>query len=622
MRENLLGGIYKIIREIGHGGSGTLYLAYHTRLEIYVVVKHLHRTSRKSARRNEADILKGLRHQNLPQVYDFLSDEAGNVYIVMNYIDGFAMSRYIESRTICTQQQISRWLRQLSGVLDYLHSHQPPILHCDIKPENIMITPTGDAILIDFGISLIQGQNQMQGISKDYASPEQLYLAEQLTAGANDQISLDARTDLYSLAASFFHLMSGTTPSPHVQMPTLRSMNTPYGHALTDIIDKALRYRREERMASAADMLRAVERLTPRERGYRNYLLYKCASFLLSATLLSAGIYCLVVSSYKQTEEQYAADFQAVFSAVDSNNIIQAKERGRLLLSRGEYQEILTDNPQDRFAIWSALGDLDYAEANYAAAAGSYSEAAHWAAPTDMALCIRNQIAALAQAGQPAQAKSVLDSEEALYMTEEDRLYASAVIAAEQGQSEECKQYARQLMERGNNRDLVGRAALAAASVSEDSSEELYWLTQAEQCGSVTVIRGLALAYAHLAMETDGEQSRVAIERSLSYYRSLTSSLYPSKTDRLNYAAALRISGDLDGASHLLEQLLVEYPEDYRVLMYLAFLSEEKGDNVVADYCQRALAAWHSDTSENRESQESANIQSLLALADRYGIMR
>ena len=139
--------VYQVIEEIGSGGMGVVYLAYHLRLEKYVVLKQIKNPSVSTAMlRNEVDILKSLHHPYLPQVYDFIEFE-GDIYTVIDYIDGYDLNCYIDNGWQFTESQLIKWLRQLCEVLSYLHTHYPPVLHTDIKPGNIIIT-TGGKLLV------------------------------------------------------------------------------------------------------------------------------------------------------------------------------------------------------------------------------------------------------------------------------------------------------------------------------------------------------------------------------------------------------------------------------------------------------------------------------------------
>ena len=172
----IIASTYEILREIGAGGGGTVYLAHHSRLDKLVVLKvdnRRHQVNLKSLRR-EVDALKNLSHSYIPQVYDFI-EEDGVYYTVMDFIEGESLDKSLARGEIFTQPQILKWADQLLQALEYLHQ-QPPngILHGDIKPANIMLTPKGDICLIDYNIALALGESGAVrvGFSSGYASPE------------------------------------------------------------------------------------------------------------------------------------------------------------------------------------------------------------------------------------------------------------------------------------------------------------------------------------------------------------------------------------------------------------------------------------------------------------------
>ena len=168
---------YRIEAELGAGGGGVVYKAWHSRLEKHVVLKRIKDESgllRTGRERAETDILKNLKHAYLPQLYDFITDSSG-VYTVMEFIPGKSFADLLKEGQKFTQQQVVRWAEQLSDALAYLHGQDPPVLHSDIKPGNIMLTENGDVCLIDFNISLVLDgiDAGALGLSHGYASPEQ-----------------------------------------------------------------------------------------------------------------------------------------------------------------------------------------------------------------------------------------------------------------------------------------------------------------------------------------------------------------------------------------------------------------------------------------------------------------
>lgn len=171
----ILEDTYEIIEEIGAGGGGIVFRARHLRLQTDVVIKKIKDEIRSKVNlRQEADLLKNLKHPYLPRVYDFLEREDG-VYTVMDFIQGEDLDTAINRQGKYSQKEVKKWAEQLGEVLAYLHGQNPPIIHSDIKPANIMLTQNGDICLIDFNISLAAGLDSKTavGISVGFSPPEQ-----------------------------------------------------------------------------------------------------------------------------------------------------------------------------------------------------------------------------------------------------------------------------------------------------------------------------------------------------------------------------------------------------------------------------------------------------------------
>lgn len=192
----IIAGTYELIEKIGAGGGGVVYLGRHMRLDKPVVLKADKRTLSIGTEplRREVDLLKGLSHTYIPQVYDFVQ-ENGVVYTVMDYIEGESLDKLIARGQLPSQAELVAWACQLLEALVYLHSRPPyGILHGDIKPANIMRHSGGDMCLIDFNIALALGEEGAVkvGFSRGYASPEHYgadYLvSHQSAAGINSQI--------------------------------------------------------------------------------------------------------------------------------------------------------------------------------------------------------------------------------------------------------------------------------------------------------------------------------------------------------------------------------------------------------------------------------------------------
>ncbi len=187
----IIAGMYEIQERIGAGGGGIVYLGRHLRLDKKVVLKADRRrlSTGAEALRREVDMLKGLSHTYIPQVYDFVQED-GMVYTVMDFIEGESLDKLLARGELPSQPQVIRWACQLLEALCYLHGRPPHgILHGDIKPANIMLQPDGDICLIDFNIALALGEDGAVkvGFSRGYASPEHYgadYVRRSRLAGA------------------------------------------------------------------------------------------------------------------------------------------------------------------------------------------------------------------------------------------------------------------------------------------------------------------------------------------------------------------------------------------------------------------------------------------------------
>ncbi len=202
---------YKIDKQIGQGGMGAVYVATDVRFGSTVAIKEtlcMDDNFRKAIER-EARLLNSLKHTALPRVSDHF-EESDGMFLVMEYIPGDDIAAMLEGRTVpFAVDQVLKWADQLLDALDYLHTQEMPVIHRDIKPQNLKLNARGQMILLDFGLakgnSTDAGHNtaakSIFGYSRNYASLEQI-----------QGTGTDPRSDLYSLAATFYHLITNTAP--------------------------------------------------------------------------------------------------------------------------------------------------------------------------------------------------------------------------------------------------------------------------------------------------------------------------------------------------------------------------------------------------------------------------
>ncbi len=265
MEGMLLQSRYRIVRAVGGGGMGQVYLAHDTRLaDKPCAVKEMrpdpHATEEERAQAaaqfsREAGILAHLDHPNLPNVYDYF-EEGGCFYLVMDYIEGETLAdRLARSPKGLPPETVVEWAMQLCDVLDYLHSRTPPVIFRDLKPSNVMITPEGEILLIDFGIARLFDPSKRTDTLKmgtaGYAPPEQYAGQGQTTP----------QSDIYSLGVTLHELLTGDDPTAHpfVFVPP-HELNPRVPLSLSNVIMRALNLDPAERFPSARAMKAALQK--------------------------------------------------------------------------------------------------------------------------------------------------------------------------------------------------------------------------------------------------------------------------------------------------------------------------------------------------------------------------
>lgn len=202
---------YRIDKQIGQGGMGAVYVATDQRFGSTVAIKEtlcMDDSYRKAIER-EARLLNSLKHVALPRVSDHFLESNGQ-FLVMEFIPGEDLSCILEERREAFPiDQVLKWADQLLDALEFLHTQEIPVIHRDIKPQNLKLTSRGQIILLDFGLAKGNptdaghqtAAKSIFGYSRNYASLEQI-----------QGTGTDPRSDLYSLAATLYHLITGVAP--------------------------------------------------------------------------------------------------------------------------------------------------------------------------------------------------------------------------------------------------------------------------------------------------------------------------------------------------------------------------------------------------------------------------
>ncbi|MBN1887171.1 MAG: serine/threonine protein kinase [Thermoflexales bacterium] len=258
---------YRIEVRLGQGGMGAVYRAWDLDLQTAVAVKEnlgtaplgngVPEAERQFER--EAHILDNLSHPNLPHVRDHFFVPAQGQYLVMDFVEGEDLQTRLEGGCRMSEPEVLAWAAQICSALAYLHGQTPPIIHHDLKPANIKICPDGKAMLVDFGIAgicdptLSAEVGYTRIVTPGYSPPEQY-------GGVTD-----ARSDVYALGATLYHVLTGRKPPPSPQrvwgsaeLPPPRHLNPRVSPRVEQAILKAMDTAVDRRFQSMAQFQSAL----------------------------------------------------------------------------------------------------------------------------------------------------------------------------------------------------------------------------------------------------------------------------------------------------------------------------------------------------------------------------
>lgn len=261
--QTVLQGRYQINHQLGQGGMGAVYFATDQRFGSIVAVKEtfFNDVNLRKAFEREAKLLNSLRHPALPRVSDHFIEGDGQ-FLVMEFIEGEDLGAMLEERGAFPVEQVLHWADQILDALDYLHTQEPRVIHRDIKPQNLKLTPKGQVILLDFGLAKgspshltnrATNTGSIFGYSRHYAPLEQIQGS-----------GTDPRSDIYALAATLYHLMTGVIPPDALSRATAiingeqdplipaNEAHAQVNSAISQVLFKAMSQTSANRQASAS----------------------------------------------------------------------------------------------------------------------------------------------------------------------------------------------------------------------------------------------------------------------------------------------------------------------------------------------------------------------------------
>ena len=329
---SLLDGKYKILNKIGQGGMSVVYLAMNEKANKQWAIKEMRKEKNKNyeimkqSLITETNLLKELKHPYLPSIADIIEND-DTIIIVMDYVEGRPLSDILSEEGVIEEDKVADYAIQLCDVLDYLHSQNPPIIYRDLKPANIMLRPDGKITLIDFGTARKYNYDSVSDTTClgtiGYAAPEQ-FAGETLR-------QTDARTDIYNLGATMYHLLTGVNPSePPYELYPIRRWDERLSNGLEKIILRATRKDPDKRFNDCKEMSYALQHFRDLDDSYiatqKKKIYLFAVSLILSFTFFSMAI---VVNGMEKREiskvyNNYLSEAALKIASAGSENVVDS----------------------------------------------------------------------------------------------------------------------------------------------------------------------------------------------------------------------------------------------------------------------------------------------------------
>ena len=280
--DTILQSRYRVVRQLGRGGMGAVYEAIDLRLGHTVALKQTLTNDEEQWKQfeHEARLMAWLNHPVLPRVSDYFT-EGHRAFFVMQFVAGSDLAAILAQQPgPLPRNAVVAWADQLLDALIYLHTHERQIVHRDIKPHNLKITPTGQIVLLDFGLAKTQSADPSGSISCTSVfgyTPRYAPLEQIQDTGTSPQ------SDIYALGATLYHLLTGVKPPDALARATAlvsarpnplkpaNEINPAVGVELAEILTRAMAQNPDERYASATEFreaLRQIGRVDPSEVEY------------------------------------------------------------------------------------------------------------------------------------------------------------------------------------------------------------------------------------------------------------------------------------------------------------------------------------------------------------------
>lgn len=367
---DIVDGSWEVIKQIGQGGSGTVYLVRDIELNRLLALKEVPVRNTDQGKRQakavvaEVSLLKSLSHPSIPRILKMTHDEH-SILIIMDYIEGYSLRSLIAKKDYIEEALIIKWGLALCDTLKYLHNRNPKVIYRDLKPHNVMLSNENHLFLMDFGIS------REVGPDFDYSKEDRVgtkgYAAPEMRA---KNAWFDERSDIYALGRTLYFLATRNSPSleklPNGQeLPILpiRQYDASRSVGLEKIIEKATAYKPKDRYQSVEEMIYDLKNIDKMSEGYIRTIKRRATTIYTLFGTLVLGVFLLgsgALYSQMATTDAYnqaiskgktSQDLDALVSAskIMPSEVEPYLEMVKIYRSNGHFTS------EDEFQLLSAL---------------------------------------------------------------------------------------------------------------------------------------------------------------------------------------------------------------------------------------------------------------------------
>lgn len=367
---DIVDGSWEVIKQIGQGGSGTVYLVRDIELNRLLALKEVPVRNTDQGKRQakavvaEVSLLKSLSHPSIPRILKMTHDEH-SILIIMDYIEGYSLRSLIAKKNYIEEALIVKWGLALCDTLKYLHNRNPKVIYRDLKPHNVMLSNENHLFLMDFGIS------REVGPDFDYSKEDRVgtkgYAAPEMRA---KNAWFDERSDIYALGRTLYFLATRNSPSleklPNGQellILPIRQYDSSRSVGLEKIIEKATAYKPTDRYQSVEEMIYDLKNIDKMSEGYIRKIKRRATTIYSLFGTLILGVFLLgsgALYSQMATTDAYNQAISKGKTSQDLESLVTASkimpsevepylEMVKIYRSNGHFTS------EDEFQLLSAL---------------------------------------------------------------------------------------------------------------------------------------------------------------------------------------------------------------------------------------------------------------------------